>query len=69
MLGKTFLKMDNKFSAEYYLKLVTQYPAKTVEDHQVNLFVINPLKPLGNLNLFISIILHKKGGYNITMDD
>jgi len=37
MLGKTFLKMDNKFSAEYYLKLVTQYPAKTVEDHQVNI--------------------------------
>lgn len=41
MLGKTFLKMDNKFSAEYYLKLVTQYPAKTVEDHQVNLFIIS----------------------------
>lgn len=38
MLGKTFLKMDNKFSAEYYLKLVTQYPVKTVEDHQVNIF-------------------------------
>lgn len=38
MLGKTFLKLDNKFSAEYYLKLVTQYPAKTVEDHQVNIF-------------------------------
>ncbi|XP_025421611.1 regulator of microtubule dynamics protein 1-like [Sipha flava] len=34
MLGKTFLKMDNKFSAEYYLKLVTQYPVKTVEDHE-----------------------------------
>lgn len=38
MLGKTYLKMDNKFSAEYYLILVTQYPAKTVEDHQVNVF-------------------------------
>lgn len=37
MLGKTFMKMDNKFSAEYYLKLVVQYPAKTVEDHQVNI--------------------------------
>ncbi|XP_050422256.1 regulator of microtubule dynamics protein 1-like [Adelges cooleyi] len=34
MLGKTFLKMDSSFSAEYYLKLVVQYPAKTVEDHQ-----------------------------------
>ncbi|XP_022177233.1 regulator of microtubule dynamics protein 1-like [Myzus persicae] len=37
MLGKTFLKMDNKFSAEYYLKLVTQYPVKTVEDHQAKI--------------------------------
>jgi len=40
MLGKTFLKMDNKFSAEYYLKLVTQYPVKTVEDHQVIIRVL-----------------------------
>ncbi|XP_050537606.1 regulator of microtubule dynamics protein 1-like [Daktulosphaira vitifoliae] len=32
MLGKTLLKMESKFSAEYYLKMVTQYPAKTVDD-------------------------------------
>ncbi|VVC33569.1 Tetratricopeptide-like helical domain [Cinara cedri] len=47
MLGKTFLKMDNKFSAEYYLKLVTQYPAKTVEDHQAKLEAEKILKSFG----------------------
>lgn len=47
MLGKTFLKMDNKFSAEYYLKLVTQYPVKTVEDHQVIIKILILIQLLG----------------------
>jgi len=37
MLHKTTFKMDNKFSLEYFLKLVVQYLVKNVEDHQVNI--------------------------------
>jgi len=51
MLGKTFLKMDNKFSAEYYLKLVTQYPVKTVEDHQVITSILIVIQLLGRFTI------------------
>lgn len=35
MLGKTYLKLNNKDKAKHYLVLAQGYPQKTAEDAQV----------------------------------
>ncbi|XP_046384649.1 regulator of microtubule dynamics protein 1-like isoform X2 [Ischnura elegans] len=43
MLGKTYLKLNNKDKAKHYLELVQGYPQKTAEDAQAHIMFIKEI--------------------------